>query len=385
MARDFSQNPDPSGSGAAETPSSPGPRAAASSGGPGIARELGGDLLCVSCGYNLRGLSIRGTCPECGVAIRATILHIVDPLASELRPIRFPRLTAGGLVLWALGAAIASIGGWLPQLLDLAHLMGVPASVISTWSSAGVFRDLLCYGLIASGVGSIALVRPHAGIRARVSLMALGASLLYLPLLLILLRIFADATGVHTAPGSSLIVGARPGPWRYVRGWTPDEYSTMLAVLFNAMIGAIVLLQRPVVRLLVARSLVMRSGRVDRQTMLAMAGAAGVAIVGHILGYTGAQSAIAAGAFGSPLRALGLVLVAMGSLLLTVGFWGGLIDSVRIARAVLMPSPSLRHVIRHGHIPSNPLKPASGVHRRDNPEATDADKSEAPHPRGASS
>ncbi|MBL8760751.1 MAG: hypothetical protein JNL50_05545, partial [Phycisphaerae bacterium] len=52
-----------------------------------LARELTGDLRCAKCAYNLKGLSVRSVCPECGLAISATLLAKVDPHAAELRPI----------------------------------------------------------------------------------------------------------------------------------------------------------------------------------------------------------------------------------------------------------------------------------------------------------
>ncbi len=68
------------------------------------------DILCVHCGYNLRGLTSDGRCPECGGAI-------VDSMRGEL--LRFAdiewltRLRLGAaLKLWAIGLAILlSIGG----------------------------------------------------------------------------------------------------------------------------------------------------------------------------------------------------------------------------------------------------------------------------------
>ncbi len=32
------------------------------------------DRLCVHCGYNLRGLPLDGKCPECGEAVRRSLL-----------------------------------------------------------------------------------------------------------------------------------------------------------------------------------------------------------------------------------------------------------------------------------------------------------------------
>jgi len=76
-------------------------------------RELGGELPCSVCHYELRGLSIRGVCPECGTAVRATILFRVDPMADEFRPLTSPWFTAQSLVLWSIGGLVAAVGFWL--------------------------------------------------------------------------------------------------------------------------------------------------------------------------------------------------------------------------------------------------------------------------------
>ncbi len=86
-----------------------------SSGVARLSRELAGDLPCIQCGYNLRGLTVKGMCPECGTSVRATLLAVVDPMAGEFRPISFPRLTAYGMLVWS-HAAVASdrpISDWM--------------------------------------------------------------------------------------------------------------------------------------------------------------------------------------------------------------------------------------------------------------------------------
>src|SRR5215831_18001819 len=83
-----------------------------------LARELGGDLPCAACRYNLRGLSVRSVCPECGTPVRATILFTVDPYASVLRPITWPRATAAGLILWSMGALGAAVLTWVLRGAD---------------------------------------------------------------------------------------------------------------------------------------------------------------------------------------------------------------------------------------------------------------------------
>src|SRR5262245_48877512 len=77
-----------------------------------IARELTGDLPCVRCRYNLRGLSVRAPCPECGTPVRATLLAVVDPFAGELQPVSRPRLIVAGLIAWSLGGFGSALCVW---------------------------------------------------------------------------------------------------------------------------------------------------------------------------------------------------------------------------------------------------------------------------------
>lgn len=291
----------------------------------GLGRELGGDLPCVVCGYNLRGLSIRSMCPECGTNLRATILALVDPQASELRPITFARLSSAGVVMWAFGAVAVALMAWLPQAADVLRLLGVQVSR----PSAGLGVML---GLVTSGLGSIALIRPHSGIERVHTLMALLATLAYVPLGWLLWNYHA-------------LVDAYGGQ-RYLRGWSPTtEMSVMLAGAC-AIVAGIILLQRPNARLLVARSMVMRTGRVDRQTLFAMAIAAGLMSVGALLGRVDVSAS--ASTLRDVARAVGVVVIAFGGVMLTIGALGSLLDCARIAGAILIPKMSVRQVIREG-------------------------------------
>src|SRR5688572_28786068 len=123
--------------------------------GPDLSHELGGDLPCVVCGYNLRGHSIRALCPECGTGIRATILAVVDPFASELQPIRFPRIIAILINMWTGGALFAALLAWLPIVYDLLNAAG--------WRLARPDINVaLLASLAVSGIGALGLIRPHA-------------------------------------------------------------------------------------------------------------------------------------------------------------------------------------------------------------------------------
>ncbi len=307
-------------------PPSPAPTTApVGQGVPPLGRELGGDLPCVVCSYNLRGLSIRSMCPECGTGVRATILALVDPQASELQPIRFPKLVASAVVLWAAGAVAVAMMCWLPHAADALRLLGM--NIDRPSAKLGVML-----GLGTSLLGALVLVRPHAKLGVLVPLMTLLGALLYAPLGYVMWK-------------QQALMDAIGGP-RYFTGWAPMVEATTLSVLAYGLIAAIIMLQRPIARALVARSLVMRTGRVDRQTMYAMAIACFIAIGGALLGRA-VPSTVPM--WSDLARVSGIVLVIFGSLMLSIGLLGSLLDCARIASAIVAPKPTLRKVIREGH------------------------------------
>lgn len=293
-------------------------------GPPVDAAALTGALPCITCKYDLKGLSIRALCPECGTAVRATILWKVDPMADEFRPIHHRRLVASGLVLWsfaALGAALAVWGLRVTDLIEGHSTLGV---------RPGWLANLAVALAAASALGMIALVRPISGMPWRHQLAALCSLAAYVPLLWAMWRIHL---GID-----------RGGPIPYFAS-EPQPARLALRLIASGFMVVIILGVRPNARDLVKRSLVMRTGRVDRQTLLIMAAVLAITMVGDALRLAGLRAL--PGEI-SILAVVGSLLVAVGSGFFTLGLGAAAIDSWRIARSVLIPSPSLRQVFGAG-------------------------------------
>ncbi len=278
--------------------------------------DLTGDLPCASCGYNLRGLSIMHECPECGVPVRATLLARVDPKATELRRITRPRLVAAGLVCWSVGGLVALLVTWVMRLQD----------AVAAFGGGGFGRpfDAVPLGLAAlvlSGLGALALVRPHAGIPARKTWSAILAVALYVPLAylywLVLARLDQGTVPYFATPTT-------PHPEEMVR--------TMARLATALVLGLIILGMRPMARVLVARSAVLRRRAVDRQTLYASLASLGITMLGDL------ASLIEHALHGPVLDAfsdIDVFLIGLGSVLLTVAVFGVVADSIRLVPVVM--------------------------------------------------
>lgn len=280
----------------------------------------------MGCGYDLQGLSIRGVCPECGLAVRGTILATVDPNAEALQPLPMPKVTALGLLAWSYGGLAAALLAWLPRAVDIAERVG--RGVVGHVDTPRWIAHALLVAILVSGLGAITLIRPTKHTTWKGTLGALLGVAAYAPLCWAVWRIQREID-----PGS-------PPP--YLVGGPVPERLAMRSVM-NVSLLVLLLGLRTNARLLVERCLALRTGRVDRQTILAMALVVVISAGGD--GLWG-WSVFAPPGMQDLLQDAGSVLVAVGSLLLTIGIASATQDSRRIARAVLSPAPGLRQVLR---------------------------------------
>lgn len=279
-----------------------------------IARQLTGELICIGCGYDLRGLSIREMCPECGMSIRATLLGIVDPQAEELEELSLPRLSGNGIVVWSVGALVACVAVWVLRIDEIVRAKSNVNLGIGDWVSVvGVI------GLVCSGIGAATLIRPHRRVGRWVSMRAAIGVSAYIPVAMIYWVIYNGFDGSASMP---LV---NPGA----------EHVDRSLLRLGMFVGIVVIVVgiRPNALMLAMRSVIVRTGRVDRQSMYAVLASFGVAAVGDAFDVVGTLSG---GMVGDMLTQLHVVLVAVGSVLITLGMVNIVIDTVRLR-------PVLRH------------------------------------------
>ncbi len=299
-----------------------------------LAEELTGSLRCASCRYELRGLSVKGECPECGLPIQATLLSIVDPMAEELQPVRRPWLVASGLVAWSAGALLGALAGWF------VWMSGASALVYDVQTAPGLQRRISLLGaaaLVVSGLGAATVVRPYAATPRRRVASALCGVAIY-PLVVWL---YADLCAEAGSRAKQSLLSAwtfdpDPAPWRAER------------LLFWLSIAAGGWLLRGNLRMLAARSLVLRSRRVDRQTIAAGVAALLTAALGDAIGL--AAGMVRGGLAGS-LVLMGEVLVLLGAVLMTLGMIGVAVDTFRLLPAVIHRPLARRDVVRAVGVP----------------------------------
>ncbi len=280
-----------------------------------VARDLSGDLSCVGCGYNQRGLSVRALCPECGLPVLATVLGVVDPRAEQLQPIGMPRLVAGGLVLWSGSALLAALFTWASHL------------VLASGSGAKSWMMLISVGLVGvSGLAAGVFVRPHAGLESKRIWFAMIAIALYVPLGIAHHRVLGTLSSLDQSP--FLTTGGL------------DRQTHLFRLFSIALMVAIILLLRPMARTLAIRSLVIRTGRVDRQSMYSLAAALGVVAIGDSVGLGASFSTDIVHGLLMPIS---LILIGMGSLLFTIGLGGVFLDTIRLVPVIAHAPVGVEH------------------------------------------
>ena len=286
-----------------------------------LARQLTGELYCIGCGYNLHGLSIRSNCSECGIPVRATILGIVDPHAEELVPLIAPRLIAIGLNAWSMGALLALAMVWLMRGAEMAR-DAIGANWIPTLAPfVGIG------GLVVSMLGGAMMIRPHRGVlRLEAIRSAFGVSL-FVPLIFVYGSVYMRIDALSPSPVFE------PGSSAFER--------SILRVLMLVLVAGIIWGLRPQAVGLAIRSIVVRTGRVDRQSLYAVLASLAIAAIGdviHIINHFFTMS------IDDMLSIVALVVVSLGSVLFSVGMVNICIDTIRLYPVLVRPGVGLSDI-----------------------------------------
>ncbi len=95
------------------------------------------DSFCIECGYNLRGLTRQGLCPECGTlrsaSLRPDLLQYADPAWRD-SICRGLTLLSVGLGLFAASILISMTAGLFAPPLIRGYIVG-PLIIIMMWST----------------------------------------------------------------------------------------------------------------------------------------------------------------------------------------------------------------------------------------------------------
>ncbi len=253
--------------------------------------------------------------------VRATILGIVDPHADELTPLRFPRVTAIGLNLWSMGAMTAVVMVWMMRGTEVLRDLG-----ISTWIP-GVFAWIGLAGLIGSMFGAMTMIRPHAAItRAEAIRSSLGVSA-YIALIFVYEAIYLGHDVVSPSP-------------LFAPGGDAIGRSVLRIAIF-VLVACIVLGLRPAAVGLAVRSVIVRTGRVDRQSMLAVLASLGIATVGDLISITAQFMPISVHDI---LEIISIVIISLGSVLFTVGMINICVDTIRLYPVLVRPGVGLSDI-----------------------------------------
>ncbi|MEM1072179.1 MAG: hypothetical protein AAGB48_10640 [Planctomycetota bacterium] len=284
---------------------------------------LSGDLPCAVCGYELSGLSVVGSCPECGCPIKTTLMLAVDPEADTLEPLVAPLRTAIGLVAWSSAGVAAAATVWFQRIADAVCVLRHTRCVYP--ETGWVVFGLSCM----AGLSALCIVRPMRSTpRLHSACVVLGA-LLTLAAGWVAMLILSRIDPVSASP---------------YMGWMPMDAERLSARLaFGGLLAASILLIRPVGRALSQRSVLLRGNHRHRQRLLALAACCVVTMLADasllLAEVTGPWS------MQWPLLTARIVQIA-GSMLITVGLLAVAVDSWKIARAILRPAPRFRDVVR---------------------------------------
>ncbi|GAB5495323.1 MAG: hypothetical protein Phyf2KO_04030 [Phycisphaerales bacterium] len=175
-------------------------------------------------------------------------------------------------------------------------------------------------------------VRPHKAMRTAVSLRSLLAVALYFPLVWLLWNLHVQFDVAYGAP--------------YFGDSINERERVIRRIEIGLLVMVIALLLRPGVREFAKRSVLLRTGQLSRQTVLALASAVLITLVGDLLHFAELRWPVMRSVI---VDTIWMAFVVIGSAMILTGVLGMFIDSLRLYPVLRKGPRSLRDVIRKDH------------------------------------
>jgi len=117
------------------------------------------DLTCRTCGYQLRGISALGRCPECGAEVMTSIVTAADPDLRRLAALRGPRRTAAALMAVIVAVTLACLVQFVGPSIELVHdLANDPGPRAARWLALGWWSAAAL--LVIAAIAALAVAPP---------------------------------------------------------------------------------------------------------------------------------------------------------------------------------------------------------------------------------
>lgn len=285
------------------------------------------DLPCVNCGYNLRGLGIITVCPECGVQVRQSLLFVVDPSRSHLKPLSEPSRLGRALVLITISLFFAVMVLWAPYIVALSdEVRNLGGGVLREWPR---WSPVLAGGLALMAFALVPPLKkptdeePSAEYAKGYRMFRLG--LISWALLLAFLGAVDEMWPQWWMKPMFQGAPESGGAYRHVLRIALDVSAIMIVT------GV-----RPVVRFLALRSLNHRVGQISRQGFLALTVALIVLWIADIA-RLGVALAFDSGTAWASLQAIAItadVVTLIGFAMITLAVANGFLDAMRLSRGM---------------------------------------------------
>ncbi|MEM1167350.1 MAG: hypothetical protein AAGI30_13795 [Planctomycetota bacterium] len=264
-----------------------------------LALLLTASLPCIECGYELKGLSVTGECPECGTAVRVTLAHAVGerPITQSDTP---TGVAADGAVLVAGGTLLSVLGlGCSIAFSSLAPFVGLPGR--DPFFALAMISGLIV--LLSAGLTVLSLFTGYVSIK-RKTVPRVSAALLA-----------QTALGLFVLSAPTLI-----GTWRWG-----------IVLLFSGGIALSAIAVFTTETVLAMDDLLTEKRRLPRrQSALPLLGA----IFVFMLGFGLLNGAAVAGTMTELVSWIGRLVVTLGFVLTTLGFFTLTRDAYIIRQAL---------------------------------------------------